>query len=122
MELHVCGVYLVCFVFICFVFVFLLVFFSFFVCFLFCFDCLFYLDIVVVIVVLSLSRAVDICVQDYGYSIAALCFKLQIVNSTALFFLFISETKEAFFNKTTENLKAGVLCLSMKKEHIFYMT
>lgn len=62
-ELHVCGVYLVRF------FIVLSLFFV-------CLVDFVYLNIVVVIVVLSLSHAVDICVQDYGYTVVLLLYVL----------------------------------------------
>jgi hypothetical protein len=58
-------------------------------------------NIVVIIVVLLISNAVGICVQDYEYGIHVLTAHCEF---HSLIFLFISETEEAFFNKTTENV------------------
>lgn len=54
------------------------------------------------------TNAVESCVQDYRHRIASVVLTAYC-EFHSLIFLFISEPKEAFFNKTTEKLVNGVL-------------
>ena len=65
----------------------------------------------VVAVYFKYQNAEGSCLQDYGYGIAA-WFWTADCEPHSLIFLFISETEEAFFNKTTENQLASVSLFS----------
>ena len=73
----------------------------------------------VVVVYFKYQNAEGSCLQDYGYGIAA-WFWTADCEPHSLIFLFISETEEAFFNKTTENQPAHVSLFSSHTGTINY--